>query len=357
MMQPTRFFLVAILLMLSAVFPIQAQEDSPYLPITPDSLNQLQPLFSLPCGQSRNGTTSAAFSGDVFVYECNNDDPVFTIYSFEDKFLWQYTNKLWPWPRTVTLLEGGDLILADFQTNLRLIRRTEGEIAHVEFITHAPVAISPDLKRVAVVQGEWDNRVNTVVIYSLPDFTSLEVSFPVTGQPTEAMLALTDVEQGLIAIGENNGTIRVLEVETGDVVMETSLLDTGLDYRRYIDATFTPDTTQLLVSICTFDEMGCWEVGLLRFDVESGELVKGEVMPQLGSDVKFIGFSGETSLLLATGSNCVQFFDVETFTTTDSHSVTDGSCSFNVSFNDDRTLLGIYDSPSETYIIYGIPRP
>jgi hypothetical protein len=334
-------------------------QETPYLPITRDNLDQLVPLFTLHCGDDRFRQSGASFSGDQFAFGCDSANPAFSVYSLsEQQTLWEYTGEQ-GLTRAITLLDGGNLVLVDFQQQLSLIRRLDqSEIASAPFVNLASVAVSPDRQRVAFIQGEIASTENTVVVYRLPEFAALDSTFTVSGYTQIAALALTTAAQDRLAIGENEGRIRVFRVETGVLELDTpnTPLSSGFGNQGYKHMAFSPDGTRLYVSECTVIQMGCHETGITVIEVSTGEIVREAVFPYAAFD--HLLFTPDGTLLIAVANGQVHFLDAETLEEFESAVQMGGDygSATQAALNETGTLLAVSDSPAEAYVIYGIPR-
>lgn len=356
----------SLCLILTAIVFAQDEVVSDYDPITPDNVDNMIEIAAFTCEGDTHHAASA-FYEDIFAYACfqhNGSAPIITAVSLQTgDVLWEQETS--GYMRDFELLPD-DLVLLDLQSRAEIYHIGNPEpLFSQEFINVTDLALSPDRVYVGFITGDFD--ASMVQVYRLPEMELIEQEFAISGNMLQTISLSSN---GLLAMTDNRGVIYIYDIETGNLVRETSPGEqqihadfegggssTSSDYHHYSRMIFSPTNDRVITTECTFIQMGCWSNGLTLFDVETGK-----VIGLSGNDheiYEFTGFTGD-NYLLAVGS-CGQFLELVTLddlTVTSIPPESDGHCQpESVSVSDDGRLISFYDySESEShYRIYGIP--
>jgi|GEM_PF-3528798 len=369
-MRSKLIFVILLFLQLYSGVLAQNEEASPYDNITADNVNNLTEIAVATC-EGDTHHASASFYGDTFAYACFNrengvdQNPVIRAISLETGAEhWQLETSRFV--RDFELLDH-DLALLNLQSRADIYRIGNSEaLFSQDFVAHANLVLSPDRQLMALITGDFDS--GTVQIYQLPDLTLIEQAFTVEDSQN-ARIALS--AQGLLAVAETNNRIRIYDIDSGTVLMEVygtshrpelqseAMNSFPVEENHYFgDIIFSPSGATLLIEECTFISMGCWEVGLTQFDIETGDILNSLILPY--SNYNFIGFTDDNHLLASDYCNEVSgIFGLETFSHVPVPHHIDAQCFQGwVTLSDDNRLIALYDysEAESSYTIYGIPR-
>jgi hypothetical protein len=360
-----RLSVLITLLFCFILSPAQAQDEpEAYQLISADNLNQLEVVAEFPC-EGRN--PAAAFHGDLFASTCLIGQTHFiSIYSLSDSHeLYRFQGGS---NHQGLVFLSDDVLLGLKGDSFTIYRNQRQESISQEYHLNSSPTFSPDKSHIAFITGspmiEQDSY--DIFIYRLPDFELVEQSFSISSDVQNAKIALSNADTNLIAIGEDGGRIQIFNWETGELTLE--IADSPFSARivgeyasgdfptRYAWLAFSADSSELFANQCTHLEMGCWDMGMTRFDAATGEVLASAEHPNNG-EFFFAGLLSEARLLLhSTGCDALYFYDMDSLSQLEySFQVENCGGESYYAANEAGTLIAVYDDPTSKFLFYGIP--
>jgi hypothetical protein len=327
------------------------------LPITAETLPGLAPIAEFACGDDSFSPQGVAILGDEIAFSCKESEIPFAIGAISTgKVIGQFETE----QRLVvdlTWLDNGTALLADIQDEvIRIDRETQAVTHRIEKMINSEIAVSPDGALVALItEAAFPGQPDGPKVMVIDTATLSDVQF-VHALP-EDRPNLTDLAFGLrgdhllLGIGQVDTRLYVYDLTEDTLLIEPERTP-FVFLEAYGALVFSPDGENLLVSQCTYAQMGCAEGALSRIDLTTGETTQTAVFPDRFWEMVY---AVDGSLIFALSYARIDFLDAETLEIVEPpFEMPWGIGSYQLALSPDGRFLAALED-RERFIVYGVP--